>query len=155
MVTLQVGPDGEALLTADDNTWSSATDRPGGLVLAAGNSLGGWWGARAAVRGIRAAVLGLIGTAVLFFMESSLLTGLPDGPVWKHGAPQAVFRAVKLLFLVAVFPRPLALLAAGLASDSHVLLAIAFLVQYAGLLAERWFFFAEANHPQNLYYQTV
>ena len=24
-----------------------------------------------------------------------------------------------------------------------------------GLLAERWFFFAQANHPQNLYYQTV
>ena len=28
-------------------------------------------------------------------------------------------------------------------------------VQYLGLLAERWFFFAQANHPQNLYYQTV
>jgi len=28
-------------------------------------------------------------------------------------------------------------------------------VQYAGLLAERWFFFAEANHPQNLYYQAI
>jgi hypothetical protein len=24
-----------------------------------------------------------------------------------------------------------------------------------GLLAERWFFFAQANHPQNLYYQAV
>ena len=23
------------------------------------------------------------------------------------------------------------------------------------LLAERWFFFAQANHPQNLYYQTI
>ena len=31
----------------------------------------------------------------------------------------------------------------------------AFVVQYAGLLAERWFFFAQANHPQNLYYQAV
>jgi len=31
----------------------------------------------------------------------------------------------------------------------------AFLVQYVGLLMERWFFFAQANHPQNLYYQTV
>ena len=27
--------------------------------------------------------------------------------------------------------------------------------QQAGLLAERWYFFAEAKHPQNLYYQTV
>jgi hypothetical protein len=24
-----------------------------------------------------------------------------------------------------------------------------------GLLAERWFFFAQANHPQNLYYQSI
>jgi len=24
-----------------------------------------------------------------------------------------------------------------------------------GLLAERWFFFAQANHPQNLYYQQI
>ena len=31
----------------------------------------------------------------------------------------------------------------------------AFGVQYVGLLAERWFFFAQSNHPQNLYYQTV
>ena len=31
----------------------------------------------------------------------------------------------------------------------------AFLAQYAGLLAERWYFFAEAKHPQNLYYQAI
>lgn len=33
--SLQVGPESEPVITADDNTWSSATDRPGGLVLAA------------------------------------------------------------------------------------------------------------------------
>lgn len=33
--SIQVGPEAKALITADDNTWSSATDRPGGLVLAA------------------------------------------------------------------------------------------------------------------------
>jgi DMSO reductase anchor subunit len=27
--------------------------------------------------------------------------------------------------------------------------------QFIGLLAERWFFFAQAQHPQNLYYQVV
>jgi DMSO reductase anchor subunit len=32
---------------------------------------------------------------------------------------------------------------------------VAFVAQYVGLLAERWYFFAEANHPQNLYYQGV
>jgi DMSO reductase anchor subunit len=64
-------------------------------------------------------------------------------------------RSVKWIFLVTVFPIPLALLAAGLAWQVPLLLAAAFLVQYAGLLAERWFFFAQANHPQNLYYQRV
>ena len=62
-------------------------------------------------------------------------------------------RSIKWTFLVAVFPVPLALLAAGLAWQAPALLAAAFVVQYAGLLAERWFFFAQANHPQNLYYQ--
>ena len=36
-----------------------------------------------------------------------------------------------------------------------VALAAAFALQFAGLLAERWYFFAEANHPQNLYYQAI
>jgi sulfite dehydrogenase (quinone) subunit SoeC len=34
-------------------------------------------------------------------------------------------------------------------------LGAAFAVPAALLLAERWFFFAQANHPQNLYYQAV
>jgi DMSO reductase anchor subunit len=32
---------------------------------------------------------------------------------------------------------------------------LAALLQAPGLLAERWLFFAQAKHPQNLYYQTV
>ena len=60
------------------------------------------------------------------------------------------------MFLLAAFAVPLALLAAGLVGRRRpALLAAAFVVQYAGLLAERWFFFAQANHPQNLYYQAV
>ena len=35
------------------------------------------------------------------------------------------------------------------------LMLFAFVVQYLGLMAERWFFFAQANHPQNLYYQAI
>lgn len=38
--SLKVGNGGKALLLADDNTWSSATDRPGGLVVAASSSNG-------------------------------------------------------------------------------------------------------------------
>ena len=72
-----------------------------------------------------------------------------------HGASDAFLRSIKWTFLVAVFPVPLVLLGAGLAWQTPALLGLAFLVQYAGLLAERWFFFAQANHPQNLYYQRI
>jgi len=78
-----------------------------------------------------------------------------------HRAPRWVFRSVKWVFLVLVFPIPLLLLWAGvslhgvgLATGAATLMA-AFAIQYLGLMAERWFFFAQANHPQNLYYQTV
>jgi DMSO reductase anchor subunit len=62
---------------------------------------------------------------------------------------------VKWLFLLTVFPLPVVLIAIGLGSGLFTVLAFAFAIQYTGLLAERWFFFAQANHPQNLYYQTV
>lgn len=72
-----------------------------------------------------------------------------------HGQAPGALRQVKWGFLLAAFVLPLGLLAIGLASGSALLLALAFVVQYLGLLAERWFFFAQANHPQNLYYQVV
>jgi DMSO reductase anchor subunit len=72
-----------------------------------------------------------------------------------HGRSTSFLRSVKWIFLVLVFPVPVVLLAIGLAHASAVLLGGAFVLQYAGLLAERWFFFAQANHPQNLYYQVI
>jgi hypothetical protein len=38
--SLQVGPEGESVLLGDENTWSSDTDRPGGLTLAASSEEG-------------------------------------------------------------------------------------------------------------------
>ena len=35
------------------------------------------------------------------------------------------------------------------------LLVLAAVSQLLGLLAERWLLFAQANHPQNIYYQAV
>lgn len=72
-----------------------------------------------------------------------------------HGAKPAFFKSIKWIFLVMVFVVPVALLSGALANDIFILFLLAFIVQYAGLLAERWFFFAQANHPQNLYYQTI
>jgi len=70
-----------------------------------------------------------------------------------HGKSAAFMRAIRPFFLMLAFIFPLALLAFGMSSP--VLLGVAFIVQYIGLLAERWFFFAQANHPQNLYYQNI
>jgi DMSO reductase anchor subunit len=72
-----------------------------------------------------------------------------------HGASLRLVRSIKWIFLLLVFPLPIALLAAGIVQESPPLLALAFAVQYLGLLAERWFFFAQARHPQNLYYQVI
>lgn len=72
-----------------------------------------------------------------------------------HGKTALALRQVKWGFLLTAFALPLGLLALGLAQGSAGALALAFAVQYAGLLAERWFFFAQANHPQNLYYQAI
>jgi len=59
------------------------------------------------------------------------------------------------IFITLTFVLPLFTLWYGMSqSDSSWLLA-AFIIQYVGLIAERWFFFAQANHPQNLYYQTI
>jgi len=70
-----------------------------------------------------------------------------------HGRPREVVRAVRWTFLALAFPLPGLLLA--LQPECAPLLTAAFLLQFAGLLAERWYFFAEANHPQNLYYQAI
>ena len=72
-----------------------------------------------------------------------------------HGASPSIFSLIKWAFLVLVFPVPLVLVSIGLGAQAFSLLMAAFLAQYLGLLLERWFFFAQANHPQNLYYQTV
>lgn len=65
-----------------------------------------------------------------------------------HGRAPALLGRVRAGFLLGAFAAPLLLLAAGW----H---GAAFCVQFAGLLAERWYFFAEARHPQNLYYQSI
>jgi len=72
-----------------------------------------------------------------------------------HGAKPFLFKSIKWAFLMLVFVVPIVLLSAALNSNMFILFALAFIVQYTGLIAERWFFFAQANHPQNLYYQTI
>lgn len=69
-----------------------------------------------------------------------------------HHRTRDFLRGIKWVFLLLTFPAPLALLWIGSAQAIPAAIVLAFAVQYLGLLAERWFFFAQANHPQNLYY---
>ena len=72
-----------------------------------------------------------------------------------HGISPTLLRSIKWLFVVLVFIVPMVLLGVALRAGAPVLIVCAFAVQYIGLVAERWFFFADANHPQNLYYQAI
>jgi len=64
-----------------------------------------------------------------------------------HGKSPAFLRGILAAMALGAFALPLALVMFAP--------AVAFVILYGGLLAERWYFFAEAQHPQNLYYQTV
>jgi DMSO reductase anchor subunit len=72
-----------------------------------------------------------------------------------HGQEPSRLRAVKLMFLAGAFPIPALLLGAGLLDAASLFYSAAFAVQYAGVVGERWYFFAQASHPQNLYYQAM
>jgi len=73
---------------------------------------------------------------------------------FMHAYGPAVLRQVRRAFLLCGFFLPLLLLAIG--DDGALLLCgAAFLLQFLGLLGERWYFFIEAEHPQNIYYQMI
>jgi DMSO reductase anchor subunit len=72
-----------------------------------------------------------------------------------HGRSTRFLHAIRWFFLLGAFAVPALLLAAGVAGAPKPVIVAAFIVQYLGLLAERWYFFAQANHPQNLYYQAI
>ncbi len=72
-----------------------------------------------------------------------------------HHKRPLFMEVIKWNFLLLTFVLPLLFLWSGIEKNNGTALIIAFLVQYFGLLVERWFFFAQASHPQNLYYQTV
>ena len=72
-----------------------------------------------------------------------------------HHASAATVRNVRWLAFGLGFVAPALLLAWGVAGGGALPWILALLVQAPGLLADRWYFFAQAKHPQNLYYQAV
>ncbi len=72
-----------------------------------------------------------------------------------HGKSKSFVKSIKYIFLALAFLVPLVLLVLSLKNPVYILPLIAVVIQYVGLIAERWYFFADANHPQNLYYQQI
>ena len=72
-----------------------------------------------------------------------------------HGRTPEGLARIRFAFMLLAFVAPIALLALAARTGLLDLLAVAFALQYAGLVMERWYFLAQANHPQNLYYQNM
>ena len=135
------------------------------------NFFGGWaiiltfavWGTRSAalIRNSRLKPTSTIQTAIgvrhtkIEQKSMGMMGGSFNTREYFHGKTLLWLKSVKWIFIVLTFPLPILLLWAGMQLDQSSLLAGAFITQYTGLLFERWLFFAQANHPQNIYYQTV
>ena len=72
-----------------------------------------------------------------------------------HGKSRAFFKSIRYVFITLAFAIPALLIAIVFVHPALNLAVAAFLIQYLGLIAERWYFFADANHPQNIYYQSI
>ena len=96
-----------------------------------------------------------IANAKLRQMSRGTTAGSFNTREFFHGRSAAAVANVKWLALVLAFALPLALLVGARQTGSQELAVLAVAAQFAGLLAERWLFFAQANHPQNIYYQAV
>jgi sulfite dehydrogenase (quinone) subunit SoeC len=72
-----------------------------------------------------------------------------------HQRSLAFLRSVKWLFILLTFVVPAALVFSALAGAPSFMVVLALSSQSLGMLLDRWFFFAQARHPQNLYYQVV
>lgn len=85
-------------------------------------------------------------------MSQGMMGGSFNTREFFHGKRHSTVHAMRWLALLCGVVLPIVgLLMLGAVTGA----ALALVLQYAGLLAERWLFFADAKHPQNLYYQTV
>ena len=88
-------------------------------------------------------------------MSMGMSAGAFNTREFFHGKSLRFVRHVKASFVALAFVLPIVLALLSIAAQSGIALIAAVSVQYLGLLGERWYFFAEARHPQNLYYQVI
>jgi DMSO reductase anchor subunit len=72
-----------------------------------------------------------------------------------HHQTDRVIANLRKIILLCAYVIPMILMAYTINIPNIWTITLALLINYLGLLAERWMFFAEANHPQNLYYQRI
>lgn len=72
-----------------------------------------------------------------------------------HHRTEGFLEMLRYAFLLMVFVLPVILMVLAYALESSRLPMAAFVIQYLGLVMERYHFFTEAKHPQNLYYQSM
>jgi DMSO reductase anchor subunit len=72
-----------------------------------------------------------------------------------HRASRVAMQRIRLAVIGLAFVAPLAAMLMAWLDSWPALWLAAFLLQVPGLIADRWYFFAQAKHPQNLYYQVV
>ena len=72
-----------------------------------------------------------------------------------HHQTDRVIANLRKMIMLCAYVIPMILVAYAITSPNVFVIFLALIINYVGLLAERWMFFAEANHPQNLYYQRV
>ncbi len=87
-------------------------------------------------------------------MAQGAMGGSFNTRAFIHTYGVTVVKLARWFFLLAAFAVPVILLILS-NEASMILCTAAFVIQYIGLLAERWYFFIEAEHPQNVYYQMI
>ena len=87
-------------------------------------------------------------------MAQGAMGGSFNTRAFLHTYGAGVVRVARQFFLLAGFVLPVILLILA-DTESMVICAIAFAIQLLGFMVERWYFFIEADHPQNVYYQMI
>jgi DMSO reductase anchor subunit len=96
-----------------------------------------------------------IGAPQLLQKSMGMSAGSFNTREFFHRASLAALRRVRLGLVVLGFALPALLAGIAITSESPWAWWLAAIVQVPGLVADRWYFFAQAKHPQNLYYQVV
>ncbi|HED12927.1 MAG TPA: DMSO reductase [Gammaproteobacteria bacterium] len=91
----------------------------------------------------------------IFQLAQGAIGGSFNTREFFHGRNRIFMQRSRWLFIILTFVLPIILMLLALNTAGKSLLISAAICQFLGLFIERWYFFADAHHPQNLYYQNA